>query len=41
MQLRPQVQVNVKKGDEIITCESCTRIMYIANRAAQSEATAS
>ena len=41
MQLRPQVQVNVKKGDEIITCESCTRIMYIANRAAQSEASAS
>lgn len=40
MQLRPQVQVNVKKGDEIITCESCTRIMYIAIRAAQSEASA-
>ncbi len=30
MQLRPQVQLNVKKGDEIITCENCTRIMYIA-----------
>lgn len=41
MQLRPQVQVNVKKGDEIITCESCTRIMYIANRAVKSEASAS
>jgi len=41
MQLRPQVQVNVKKGDEIITCESCTRIMYIANRGAQIEASAS
>jgi len=39
MQLRPQVQLNVKKGDEIITCESCTRILYIPNRAAQSEAT--
>ena len=36
--LRPQVQLNVKKGDEIITCESCTRIMYIAPR--ESEATA-
>ncbi|MFM9903047.1 MAG: zinc ribbon domain-containing protein [Pyrinomonadaceae bacterium] len=36
--LRPQVQVNVKKGDEIITCENCTRILYI--RARESEATA-
>ena len=34
MQLRPQVQVNVKKGDEIITCESCTRILYIQNQEA-------
>ena len=33
IQLRPQVQVNVKKGDEIITCENCTRIMYMAPRA--------
>ncbi len=38
MQLRPQVQLNVKKGDEIITCESCTRIMYMPKR--ESEATA-
>ncbi len=37
--LRPQVQVNVKKGDEIITCENCTRIMYIRGR--ESEAAAS
>lgn len=36
--LRPQVQVNVKKGDEIITCENCTRILYV--RARESEATA-
>lgn len=27
--LRPQVQLNVKKGDEIVTCENCTRILYI------------
>lgn len=32
MHLRPQVQLNVKKGDEIITCESCTRILYIPKR---------
>ncbi len=35
MQLRPQVQVNVKKGDEIITCESCTRILYMPRRGAE------
>jgi predicted nucleic acid-binding Zn-ribbon protein len=35
MQLRPQVQLNVKKGDEIITCESCTRILYLAPREAE------
>lgn len=34
MQLRPQVQLNVKKGDEIITCENCTRIMYLAPKEA-------
>ncbi|MEO7659068.1 MAG: C4-type zinc ribbon domain-containing protein [Pyrinomonadaceae bacterium] len=38
MQLRPQVQLNVKKGDEIITCESCTRIMYIAPLEAEASA---
>jgi predicted nucleic acid-binding Zn-ribbon protein len=35
MQLRPQVQLNVKKGDEIITCESCSRILYLAPREAE------
>jgi predicted nucleic acid-binding Zn-ribbon protein len=38
MQLRPQVQLNVKKGDEIITCENCTRIMYLAPREAEASA---
>ena len=38
MSLRPQVQLNVKKGDEIITCESCTRILYIAPREAEASA---
>jgi predicted nucleic acid-binding Zn-ribbon protein len=38
MGLRPQVQLNVKKGDEIITCESCTRILYIAPREAEATA---
>ena len=28
MKLRPQRQVEVKKGDQIITCESCSRILY-------------
>lgn len=30
MKLRPQMQVNLKTSDKIITCESCTRILYIA-----------
>ncbi len=38
MHLRPQVQLNVKKGDEIITCENCTRIMYIAPKEAEAYA---
>lgn len=29
MSLRPQMQVMVRKGDQIITCESCTRILFI------------
>jgi len=41
MSLRPQMQVEVKRGDQIITCESCTRILYIPTRQEQSEATAS
>lgn len=38
IQLRPQVQLNVKKGDEIIVCESCTRILYLASREAEASA---
>jgi len=30
MALRPQMAVEVKRGEQIITCESCTRILYIA-----------
>ncbi len=32
MSLRPQILLEVKRGDQIITCESCTRIMYILKR---------
>lgn len=28
MKLRPQMQLEVKKADQIITCESCSRILY-------------
>jgi predicted nucleic acid-binding Zn-ribbon protein len=38
MSLRPQVQLNVKKGDEIITCENCTRILYLPSREAEATA---
>jgi len=36
--LRPQVLVDVRRGNEIITCENCSRILFV--RAASSEATA-
>ena len=29
MSLRPQMNVEVKKGDQIVTCENCSRILYI------------
>lgn len=32
--LRPQMLLEVKRGDQIITCESCTRILYIQKRGA-------
>lgn len=35
MSLRPQMQVEIKKGDKIITCESCARILYVAPPEAQ------
>jgi predicted nucleic acid-binding Zn-ribbon protein len=40
MSLRPQMQVEVRKGQQIITCESCTRILYIPRKEEQSEAVA-
>jgi uncharacterized protein len=40
MSLRPQMQVEVKRGDQIITCESCTRILYMPRQEETSEATA-
>jgi uncharacterized protein len=41
MSLRPQMQAEVRKGDRIITCENCTRILYVPRTQPQSEATAS
>jgi len=38
MSLRPQTVLEVKRGDEIITCDSCSRIMYFRKAEAQSEA---
>lgn len=30
MALRPQMQMEVRKGSEIITCESCSRILFLS-----------
>ena len=40
MSLRPQMQVEVRKGDQIITCESCTRILYTPSKEETNEAAA-
>ena len=32
MAIRPQVLIEIKMSDNIITCESCTRILYILKR---------
>jgi len=40
MSLRPQMNVEVKKADEIVTCENCARILYIPVEK-EAEATAS
>lgn len=37
MSLRPQMSLEVKRGDKIITCESCTRILYISTPKPQPE----
>jgi predicted nucleic acid-binding Zn-ribbon protein len=37
MGLRPQVNLEIKRGDQIITCESCTRILYVPSVAPLSE----
>jgi uncharacterized protein len=30
MALRPQMLVEVRRGEQIVTCESCSRILYVA-----------
>lgn len=41
MSLRPQMLVELKTTDKIITCESCARILYIEQKSEQSEGVAS
>src|SRR6185369_5505376 len=38
MSLRPQMQLEVKRGDQIITCENCARILYIQPKDAEAAA---
>jgi predicted nucleic acid-binding Zn-ribbon protein len=41
MSLRPQVMAEVRKGEEVITCDNCSRILYFRhNGATQKEVTA-
>jgi predicted nucleic acid-binding Zn-ribbon protein len=38
MSLRPQIQMEVRRGDQIITCENCARILYMAPKDSETEA---
>jgi predicted nucleic acid-binding Zn-ribbon protein len=40
MHLRPQMQLEVKRGDQIITCENCARILFMSPKDSESEAAA-
>ncbi|MEP6903779.1 MAG: C4-type zinc ribbon domain-containing protein [Actinomycetota bacterium] len=40
IKLRPHIQMEVRRGDQIITCENCSRILYILPKDKESEATA-
>ena len=40
MSLRPQMQLEIKTNDKIITCESCARILYVEEKPQQSEGVA-
>lgn len=39
--LRPQMLVNVRRSDEVIVCENCSRILYIETEPKEAEASAS
>jgi predicted nucleic acid-binding Zn-ribbon protein len=41
MSLRPQVMSIVRRGDEIVTCDNCNRILYYANANAEHAQTVS
>ena len=38
MRLRPQVMTEIRRGDEIITCDNCARILYYVPAQATSQA---
>jgi len=39
MALRPQVMAQVRRGDEIVTCDNCNRILYVQPAAQQQQGT--
>jgi len=39
MRLRPQVMAQIRRGEEIITCDNCARILYYAQGAPQQATT--
>jgi predicted nucleic acid-binding Zn-ribbon protein len=41
MRLRPQVMAEIRRGEEIITCDNCARILYYVAEAAAPQAATS
>ncbi|HEU4710404.1 MAG TPA: C4-type zinc ribbon domain-containing protein [Pyrinomonadaceae bacterium] len=41
MSLRPQVMAEIRRGEDIITCDNCGRILYYVSDALQADATTS
>ncbi len=40
MSLRPEIMAKIRRGDEIITCDNCSRILYYVHAEQQAQTTA-
>jgi uncharacterized protein len=40
MSLRPQVMAEIRRGEEVLTCDNCGRILYYVTDSIQADAAA-